>query len=461
MRGKLLLAPAFAFCLSAFAHAPAQAQILRYSNVTDRPGGPGEGVSPRINNSGDIAFGWISGASSDVFFYDRSEKTFVDLLSLAGAPAGGWFPKINNYGDIVFIEPTSRDLWLFERRKQALTNLSTLPGYPGNTEAFGLDSVFDINDQDQISFHSGDRNTGDVYLYERRTGQFSNVSDRPGGPGRGRENAINNRGEIAYMGFPYVHVYDIATGATTLVAKPPGGAPGGSFELNDRGDLAFFQSGVVLFYDATQDTLLDLSTLPGYPPILQPSAGFENDVSDTGEITFWQDMVGLFYFEPNSRTFTLMTGQGIVPPFGMATSIDDFGEIALAAGQDVFLAEGKGTAPRLRLQINGARPEPAVVVGPGATHLTLDVKAGTSGAPLDWYYLVYLRATGEALWVTSRGITTTPAPLVAGTPAVDVESLPLLDRSFPPGTALTFGFFLLQGSSFVASDYLSTVVSSP
>jgi hypothetical protein len=453
---RLGVALACSLCFS----GPARAQLLEYSYVTDLPGGPGEGRSPKINNSGDVAFWRLSGPVSDIYLFDRSEGTFLDLMSLPGAPPQGWFPKINNFGDVLFLEPTSRDLWLFERRTATLTNLATLPGYPGNTEAFGLATVYDINDRVQISFHVGDRNEGDVYLYDHRTGNFLNVSDQVGGAGRGRENAIN-AGQVAYMGFPYVHVYDIATGATTTIGDPPGGIPGGSFAFNDRGDVAFFRPGVVEFYDSSDGTLLDLSTLPGYPPILQASAGFENDVSDSGEITFWHDMVGLFYFDPVSRTFTRMTDQGIVPPFGMATSINDFGEIALGAGEDVFFAERTTSAPRLRLQIGGAHPEPAVVQGPGPTRLTLDVKAGTSGAPLDWYYLIYVHAAARALWVTTGGISTTPGPLLAGVPPVDIDGLTLIDQSFPPGTALTFGFFLVQGSTVVASDLVTTVVSSP
>ncbi len=456
------VAPSCLLALVAAAFQPglADAQVLEYSEVTDLPGGPGEGRSPSINNSGDIAFWLLSDPISDIYFYDRSEGTFLNVQSLPGAPAQGWYPKMNNLGNIVFIEPTSRNLWLFERATQALTNLATLAGYPGDTAAFGVARVYNINDANQISFHTGDRNVGDVYLYDHATGDFLNVSDQPGAPGRGRENTINNAGQIAYMGFPQIHVYDISSGTTTLIDEPPTGSPGGTFAFNDEGDLAFFGGGVVEYYDASEDTLLDLSTLPGYPPIMQPSAGFENDISDSGEVTFWQDMVGLFYFDPVRQTFTQMTDQSIVPEFGMATSINDFSEIALGAGQDVYLGQVQGTDPRLRLQVNGVRPEPAVVTTSGPTRLTLDVKPGTFTEPVDWYYLIGVNGQ-LLLWVTSAGFSLQPAPLFSAIPPVELDALPLLDASPAPGTTLVFGMFLIQDGTVVAQDFITSEVPQP
>ena len=43
------------------------------------------------------------------------------------------------------------------------TNISALPNYPGNSLASFPLTAFDLNDNHQISFHSGDNNFGDVY----------------------------------------------------------------------------------------------------------------------------------------------------------------------------------------------------------------------------------------------------------------------------------------------------------
>ena len=79
----------------------AAAKLFEYEDITDQPGGPGQGNAPSINSRGDIAF--YQGTS--VYFYDRSEGTFLNVLSLPGAPAAAWFPKLNDLGNIVMIEP--------------------------------------------------------------------------------------------------------------------------------------------------------------------------------------------------------------------------------------------------------------------------------------------------------------------------------------------------------------------
>jgi len=193
----------------------------------------------------------------------------------------GRYPKLNNLGSIAFFETSTKDVWLFESAGQAFTNLSDLPGYPGASPAFDLKAVLALNNDNQISFHSGDRNSGDVYVYDHVAASFLNVSDQAGAPGRARENAINNAGQVCYMGFPDLYVYDPGAASTST-----------------------------------------------------------NDISNRGELTFWRD--GIYYFEPISQTFTRLNGQGSVPGHGTAASINEASEIALAPGplgaEDIFLA---------------------------------------------------------------------------------------------------------------------------
>lgn len=153
------------------------ARPFAHENITDRPGGPGQGNAPSINNQGDIAFY----QGTQVYFYDRSEGTFLNVTSLPGAPPAAWFPKLNNSGDIVMIEPSTRDLWLFESGSQTFTHISALAGYPGNSQAHGWQLIFDLNDADKVSFHSGDLNYGQVFVYDHATGSFEMITGKPGG----------------------------------------------------------------------------------------------------------------------------------------------------------------------------------------------------------------------------------------------------------------------------------------
>ncbi|NLE58203.1 MAG: hypothetical protein GX616_07575 [Planctomycetes bacterium] len=316
--------------------AGAEARSFIYENITDGSGGPGQGNAPSINQSGDIAF--YQGTST--YFYDRSEGTFLNVTSLPGAPSEAWFPKLNGLGNIVMTEPSTRNLWLFEADSETFTNISALPGYPGNSQAHGWQLVFDLNDANKVSFHSGDRNYGQVYVYDHATQSFEAITGKPGGSSHGRENSINNAGQVAYMGFPSVYLYDPATGTTTDINNLPGG-PGGlgdSFALNDRGDIAIFRPDAVTYYEASSGSFLYLATLPGFPAGSASSYG--NDLSNRGGISFWR--TDLYYFDPIDRSFTRLNNNPSVPVGGMTTSINADGLIAMAAGltsiEDIYLA---------------------------------------------------------------------------------------------------------------------------
>ena len=244
--------------------APAAAQQFTFSNLTDRPEGPGTGSAPSLNNRGDVAF---MTAANEAHVYYRQSDTFVNLNSLPGAPTAGWYAKVNAAGNVAFVDPGTKDLWFYDAATQGLIEVSALAGYPGNSGAHSLNTAFDLNDANQISFHSGDLNFGDIYVYTHATGEFVKVTDRAGSPSRGRDNAINNVGHVAYSGFPDIYVFDLASGTTTNITDLPGG-PGtglGSFSFNDAGDVAIFRSDSTVYYRAASGVFLDVSALPGYP----------------------------------------------------------------------------------------------------------------------------------------------------------------------------------------------------
>lgn len=313
------------------------ARDFTFVNITDGPGGPGQGNAPDINDHGDIAF--YQGTS--IFFYDRSQGTFLNVTALPGAPAAAWFPRLNNLGNIMMMEPGSRNLWLFEAATQTFTGISALPGFPGNSQAHGNALMYGLNDANLVSFHSGDLNSGQIYVYDHTAGTFQQITGQPGGSWRGRENALNNAGQVAYMGFPSLYRYDLATGTTLNISALPGGPSlADSFALNDRGDAAVFRPDQITYYDEATGTFLYLTDVPGFPPGSASSYG--NDLSGRGEITFWR--TNLHYFNPVDLSFTPLNNQGSVPAGGMETSVNNRGRIAFAAGlsfsEDIYVATG-------------------------------------------------------------------------------------------------------------------------
>ena len=337
------------FVVSALSSSPAVAQVFKYENITELPGGPGSGNYPSINSLGDVAFfhDYV------VYLYDRKQESFLNINSLPGAPPRGWFPKLNNLGNVLFADTDSDDLWLYEAAGQTLTNISSLAGYPGNSQAHDIKATIDLNDANQVSFHSGDLNFGDVFVYEHTTGDFLNVTDQSGGTGRGRDTAINNMGQVAYSGFPDIYVYDMGSGTTTNITDLPGG-PGtglGAFSFNDMGDIAIFRPETLIYYKAFTRTFVNISALPGFPAGASSSSA--NDISNRGEITFWRDAI--YYFDPVRQTFTRLNGQGSVPSGGLGSSINENGEIALGAGnagvEDIFIATPWVLAPPTGLRI--------------------------------------------------------------------------------------------------------------
>ena len=334
----LTLAVGLAVCASS-----ARAQPFDFVNITDMPGGPGSGKFPSINDNGDVAFE----SGFEIYFFDRSENTFVNLMTLPGAPATAWAPRLNINGDVLMMNNATRDLWLYLADSQTFTNISAQPGYPGNTQANGTTTVFDLNNARQVSFHSGDNNFGDIHIYDHAAGAFLQVTSRPGAPSSGRDNKINNIGQVAYgsvgiFGAP-VFVYDIGADTTTNINFLPGG-PGAGFgplSFSDSGGVALMLDGGAdpVIYDATTSSFLSLATIPGFPA--GSGASFFDDLNAEGDFTFWR--TNIHHFDADTETFTQLTDiPGETPAGGMHSSINNNGVIAFTAGligaEDIFLA---------------------------------------------------------------------------------------------------------------------------
>jgi hypothetical protein len=93
-----------------------------------------------------------------------------------------------------------------------------------------------------------------------------------------------------------------------------------------------------------------------------------------------------------------------------------------------------------------------VVTVSGPTLVTLDVSASSYPNAVDWYWAFVFN--GSVSWVTSTGVSTTPAPLFHALPAA-VSNATLLNLTLPPASTLSNIFFMVDGTTLVASDFVT------
>jgi hypothetical protein len=93
-----------------------------------------------------------------------------------------------------------------------------------------------------------------------------------------------------------------------------------------------------------------------------------------------------------------------------------------------------------------------VVTVTGPTLLTLDVSPSTFTAPVDWYWALYYK--GTLSWVTSGGVSTTPAPWFHA-PPVALTNVTLLNFTLPPASSITNFVFMLNGTTLVSLDEIT------
>lgn len=113
--------------------------------------------------------------------------------------------------------------------------------------------------------------------------------------------------------------------------------------------------------------------------------------------------------------------------------------------------------PILTLKVNGEHPDPPVVTTPGPVKLTLSLSPSSFTGTLDWYWVIVFN--GQVFWVTGGGLSPTPAPLFSSPPIV-LADVTLFDLTFPSGTTVTNGFFLVDGATVVASDVITAMVAA-
>jgi len=117
-----------------------------------------------------------------------------------------------------------------------------------------------------------------------------------------------------------------------------------------------------------------------------------------------------------------------------------------------FTVTVDATKPVVTLRINGQHPTSRVVTVAGPTLLTLDVSPGSYTASVDWYWALYYSST--LYWVTSAGLTTTPAPWFSAPPAA-LTNFTLLNVTLPPASFITSVIFMVSGATTESADYIT------
>ncbi len=312
---------------------------FQLTEITALPGSPGFGNFPDINDHGDVAFS----ADGQVYLYVRSTQQLVNISALPGAPASASYPKLNDQRNIAMANNATKEIWFYQADNGTFTRLQDVTGFPGNTGANIIGDAMDLNDDDQVSFQSGDNNNGDIYVYDHGASSFEKVTDRAGGSTRGRENRINDARQVVYSGFPDVYRYDIDSQTSVNVSQLPGagGFNASDFDSNANGDIVMCRGNQVVFYEEASAGFEDLSLLTGYPA---GQASSLCSLANDGDVVFSRTRLDfsydIYWFDADTATFTLMNDA----PSGTNSQgvINNRGEIALATGSvlfyDIFLA---------------------------------------------------------------------------------------------------------------------------
>lgn len=120
---------------------------------------------------------------------------------------------------------------------------------------------------------------------------------------------------------------------------------------------------------------------------------------------------------------------------------------------DLTLTDASPT-PAVTLKVNGQHPNPPIVATSGAVQLTLDVSPGAWNGTLQWYWALIVG--GQIYWITANGTSLTAAPLV-DMPPTTLAGVTLLEITLPAGAGVTSMFFLMDGATPVAFDWVAAI----
>ncbi len=173
---------------------------------------------------------------------------------------------------------------------------------------------------------------------------FSNLTDRTGGPGHGNSPWINSQGDVAFYADNLIYFYDSAADTFLNLMTLAGAPDQGWFpRLSDAGDIAFIDPGTlhVWFYEASSRHFTDLATLPGFPGVSgEHSLYWVFDMNEDRRFALHAGALNVgdvYYFDLADSSFTRLTGQAGTPYHGKDCQINDQGVVGYSGYPDVYL----------------------------------------------------------------------------------------------------------------------------
>jgi len=162
--------------------------------------------------------------------------------------------------------------------------------------------------------------------------------------------------------------------------------------------------------------------------------------------------VGISSAANTSVTIPAATALGAYFVCGIADDLAQVPESSETNNTNFSALSVVSATPIITLKVNGLHPSPPVVPVAGPTLLTVDVSPTTYTAAVDWYWAIIYN--GTTLWVTSTGVSTTPAPWFHA-PPMTLTNVTLLNLNLPPATSMTNVMFMLNGPTTVSFDFIT------
>jgi hypothetical protein len=425
---------------------------------------------PQLNDSGTVVARVLAStppvglpyASAVAVWKGGSANPMPSLMpSTVPVSAGGcggyndFYPVgINNSGHVLFYaadiaaNPLCEALYLWDGPDTSTFHQVPLPEVPQPTTGpcpfgFAPSALYSrpeshLNDADHISVNTGARSAG-VCSYSGvvlagpgyDTPLNAPVPLSGGLGGLDGAHALNNHDQVLISTSAGGTANDLALWAGTRLVVDLG--PVGNGFLNDPGQVLFnVPNGFSAFGALVKARLFSNGGVADVP---LPSA-----------------LPGCFYYPTIGTSFS--SAQAIGPhgelAVGMVANCNGYSgpDVSQYANVTALLIPAP---PTVSLKVNGQHPgPPPIVATTGPMTLTLDMSASAYTGTLSWYWGLVVNS--QLVWVTSTGLSATPAPLVVA-PPVAIASATLLNVTLPPATTLASFFFLVDtGGAVVALD---------
>jgi hypothetical protein len=279
---------------------------------------------PQINCNGDVV--WSAGywPYYNVFLYERSSGTTIQLAN--SVYQSGGTPQINCNGDVVWVEHDGQDYEVFfYERLSGITSKLTNNDYD--------DSSPQINCNGDVVWSGG----GEIFLYERSTGttiQLANNAHPYISP------QINCNGDVVWNSHDQIFLYERSTGN---IIEMPNRTPVAVPQINENGDVVWgfgdwwAESYFPIFlYETSTGVTIRLSGSGGNPQISDNYVVWVTFV----HVPDGDSRLEIYLYEISTGTTKYVAN---IYPMSMIPRINDNGELVWWGGvgndSEVFLYE--------------------------------------------------------------------------------------------------------------------------